>query len=100
MGGKAKRGETDGRSAADFLPPHHDLASLAAAARHCEGCDLFERATQTVFGEGPRTARMVLVGEQPGDAEDKDGRPFVGPAGKLLDRVLEEVGLPRDQVYV
>src|SRR5687767_10970736 len=87
-------------SAADFLPPRHDLASLRKAARQCEGCPLFAKATQTVFGEGPATARVVMVGEQPGDSEDKAGRPFVGPAGKLLDKLLAEAGVPRTTVYV
>jgi DNA polymerase len=87
-------------SAADFLPPRHDLASLKRAARKCEGCPLFANATQTVFGEGPANARVVLVGEQPGDAEDRAGRPFVGPAGKLLDKLLVEAGIPRSAVYV
>ncbi len=89
-----------GTSAADFLPARRDLPALKKAAKHCQGCPLFARATQTVFGEGPASARLVLVGEQPGDVEDTIGRPFVGPAGKLLDRVLEEVGISRDDVYV
>jgi DNA polymerase len=87
-------------SAADFLPSRHDLASLRRAARKCEGCPLFANATQTVFGEGPAKARVVMIGEQPGDAEDRDGRPFVGPAGKLLDKMLTEAGIPRTTVYV
>ena len=76
------------------------LEGLTAAARGCTACPLFERATQTVFGEGPASARMLLVGEQPGDVEDLAGRPFVGPAGKLLDRALAEAGISRDRVYV
>jgi uracil-DNA glycosylase len=87
-------------SAADFLPRRHDLASLRRAAKSCEGCPLFANATQTVFGEGPANARVVMVGEQPGDAEDLEGRPFVGPAGKLLDKLLGEAGIPRTCVYV
>lgn len=87
-------------TAAEFVPATHDLAKLRAAAAHCEGCDLFRRATQTVFGEGSRSARVVLVGEQPGDQEDLQGHPFVGPAGRLLDDVLEEVGIDRRLVYV
>src|SRR5687768_2756950 len=87
-------------SAADFLPRRHDLASLRRAAQKCQGCPLYANATQTVFGEGPATARLVLVGETPGDAEDKAGRPFVGPAGKLLDKALAEAGIPRAKVYV
>jgi DNA polymerase len=76
------------------------LEALTAAARGCTACPLFERGTQTVFGEGPASARMLLVGEQPGDVEDLAGRPFVGPAGKLLDRALAEAGISRDRVYV
>jgi uracil-DNA glycosylase len=88
------------RSAADFLPPKLDLKTLRDAAAHCQGCDLYKNATQTVFGEGPRTARIMLVGEVPGDQEDKQGRPFVGPAGRLLDEALVAVGLDRRKVYV
>lgn len=88
------------RSAADFLPAEHSLRALREAAAGCEGCDLYRRATQTVFGEGPRNARIVFVGEQPGDKEDLEGRPFVGPAGKLLDRALAEAGIPREKTYV
>lgn len=87
-------------SAADYLPPRHDLASLRAAASHCQGCPLYAHATQTVFGEGGRHARLLLVGEQPGDREDLQGHPFVGPAGLLLDRCLVEAGIDREQVYV
>ncbi len=87
-------------SAADFLPESRDLDELAAAARRCRGCELYRRATQTVFGEGPPTARVVFIGEQPGDEEDRQGRPFVGPAGKMLNVVLDEVGIDRDDVYV
>jgi DNA polymerase len=76
------------------------LAELAERARHCRGCDLWRNATQTVFGEGPADARVVLVGEQPGDQEDLRGSPFVGPAGKLLDRALREAGVERAAVYV
>jgi uracil-DNA glycosylase family protein len=84
----------------DFLPPRKDLASLSKAAERCRGCSLYLRATQTVFGEGNASARVVVVGEQPGDSEDKQGRPFVGPAGRILDKALAEVGLDRDRVYV
>jgi DNA polymerase len=73
---------------------------LAQAAQRCQACDLFKRATQVVFGEGPAPAPMMLIGEQPGDREDLSGRPFVGPAGRLLDDALEEAEIPRDQVYV
>jgi uracil-DNA glycosylase len=83
-----------------FLPARLSLPALDRAAASCRGCGLYINATQTVFGEGPSTARVVLVGEQPGDAEDKQGRPFVGPAGRMLDRALEEAGLARESVYV
>lgn len=76
------------------------LQELARQAKGCTACPLFERGTQTVFGEGPASARIMLVGEQPGDAEDLAGRPFVGPAGRLLDRSLEAAGIDRNQVYV
>ena len=88
------------RSAADFLPPERTLEALRDAAASCRGCDLYKNATQTVFGEGTTGAELVLVGEQPGDQEDRKGRPFVGPAGKLLDRALEEAGIDRTKVYV
>jgi DNA polymerase len=88
------------RSAADFLPPRVTLRTLASAARECHGCDLYRDATQTVFGEGVPDAEVVLVGEQPGDREDLEGRPFVGPAGRLLDEVLAEAGIERDGVYL
>jgi len=77
-----------------------DLDTLAAAAERCQACDLYKRATHAVFGEGPTPAPMMLIGEQPGDREDLSGRPFVGPAGRLLDDALEEAEVPRDQVYV
>jgi DNA polymerase len=83
-------------------PPtqHPSLAELREAAAGCKACDLWKNATQTVFGEGVEGARMMLVGEQPGDREDVEGKPFVGPAGRLLDRALEEAGIDRDRVYV
>lgn len=87
-------------TAADYLPTTDDLASLAAAAQGCQGCDLHEHATQTVFGRGPAAARLMLVGEQPGDKEDVAGRPFVGPAGRLLDKALGEAEIERTPVYV
>lgn len=83
-----------------YLPEHRDLASLARAAQGCQACPLHARATQTVFGEGPVDARLMLVGEQPGDNEDLEGKPFIGPAGQLLDEVLSGVGLAREQLYV
>src|SRR4051812_34977623 len=88
------------RSAADFLPEKRTLPVLAEAAHGCEGCDLFRNATQTVFGEGRPGAEIMMVGEQPGDREDLQGRPFVGPAGHLLDDALEQAGIDRDAVYV
>jgi uracil-DNA glycosylase len=87
-------------SAADFLPPRLNLSALREAAAHCRGCDLYKNATQTVFGEGPKRAHLILLGEVPGDEEDKQGKPFVGPAGRLLDESLEQAGIPRDDVYV
>jgi len=87
-------------SAADFLPKKRALESLRAAARSCQGCDLYKNATQTVFGEGPKEAAVMLVGEQPGDMEDRQSRPFVGPAGRLLDKALADAGIARDEVYV
>lgn len=83
-----------------FLPEHRDADSLRRAAAECEGCDLYQKATQVVFGEGPAGALLMLVGEQPGDAEDLAGRPFVGPAGQLLDRALAEAAIGRRNVYV
>ena len=87
-------------SAADFIPPNPTLSKLREAAARCRGCDLWVNATQTVFGEGPATAEVMLVGEQPGDQEDRVGRPFVGPAGRLLDAALEHAGIERSRVYL
>ena len=87
-------------SARDFFPERANLKSLRRAARLCEGCKLYSRATQTVFGEGLKRSEIMLVGEQPGDREDLEGRPFVGPAGRLLDRALEDAGIDRDLAYV
>lgn len=87
-------------SARPFVPDTTDLGDLAEAARRCEGCELFRDATQTVFGSGRAQARMMLIGEQPGDAEDRAGEPFVGPAGRLLDEVLDEAGIDRSAAYV
>ncbi len=81
-------------------PDTASLGALREAARHCTACHLYNRATQTVFGEGPKGATMMLVGEQPGDYEDVTGKPFVGPAGKIMDRALEEAGIDRSKVYV
>ncbi|HEX6076489.1 MAG TPA: UdgX family uracil-DNA binding protein [Micromonosporaceae bacterium] len=87
-------------SAREFIPAGADLDALATAAKSCQGCELSRDATQTVFGTGPEHARVVLVGEQPGDIEDRRGAPFVGPAGRLLDRALEESGIARQGAYV
>lgn len=106
-GGRVRRfaGEPAGPSAAGFLGEARSgevrsIEALRGAARECQGCPLFERGTQTVFGEGPGDARIVLVGEQPGDEEDVQGRPFVGPAGEILDRALAAAGIRREEVYV
>jgi uracil-DNA glycosylase len=87
-------------SAADFIPPRPTLPKLREAARGCRGCHLWVNATQTVFGEGSASAEVMLVGEQPGDQEDRQGHPFVGPSGKLLDTALEEAGIDRNRVYI
>ena len=87
-------------SAAPWLPPRLTIPALIKASKGCRGCHLYENATQTVFGEGPPEARVILVGEQPGDQEDVQGHPFVGPAGKLLDKALEEAEVDRSLVYV
>jgi uracil-DNA glycosylase family protein len=87
-------------SAARFLPPRRTLRTLRAAAAGCTACPLHKLGTQTVFGEGPAPAPLMLVGEQPGDYEDRAGRPFVGPAGQLLDRALAAAGIDRDKAYV
>jgi uracil-DNA glycosylase family protein len=88
------------QGAAAFLPPQITLPLLQEAAQKCRGCDLYLQATQTVFGEGSQSASVVLVGEQPGDEEDRVGRPFAGPAGRLLDRALSAAGIDRSAVYV
>lgn len=88
-------------SAASFLPPDpSDLDALRAASASCRGCPLYEKATQTVFGAGPPGAAVMLVGEQPGDREDRAGEPFVGPAGHLLRRSMEEAGLPPADTFL
>ena len=83
-----------------LIPPKPTLSNLRKAAAGCQACDLYKRGTQTVFGEGGRRATVMFVGEQPGNDEDLEGRPFVGPAGKLLDQALEEAGIDRTQAYV
>ena len=89
-----------GQPVSDLLPDRPTLPGVRKIAAGCKACDLYKRGTQTVFGEGPPKAELMLVGEQPGDAEDLAGHPFVGPAGRLLDTALEEVGIDRSQVYV
>jgi uracil-DNA glycosylase len=86
--------------AARLIPGHPTLSAVREAATHCKACDLYKHATQTVFGEGARKAAVMFIGEQPGDVEDLSGHPFVGPAGKLLDRALAEAGIDRGAVYV
>ncbi|MBV9212060.1 MAG: UdgX family uracil-DNA binding protein [Actinobacteria bacterium] len=92
--------DAEPNDATPFLPSGSGLAALREAAVACRGCHLWRHATQTVFGEGRRRARVMLVGEQPGDREDRDGRPFVGPAGRELDRALEDVRIDRRDAYV
>jgi len=98
-GDASRTGETEGTAAA-YLPERLSLSALREAARGCKACDLWKTGTQTVFGEGAKKSEVMLVGEQPGDYEDREGRPFVGPAGKLLDRALEEAGVDRRLAYV
>ncbi len=93
----AERQET---SAAKWVPETQDLRTLQDAARACQGCELYKRATQVVFGEGPPDAKLVMIGEQPGDEEDRKGHPFVGPAGRVLDKAIREAGLEREKIYV
>lgn len=97
----AKEDKPAKASAADFLPAdERSLETLRLAASECRGCDLYKDATQTVFGEGPVGARVMFVGEQPGDQEDKSGHPFVGPAGKLLRKAMEAAGISEEDVYM
>ncbi len=97
---KRKTPGATGPPVADQIPVRPTLKSVRAAADGCRACDLYKRATQTVFGEGPTRPTVMMVGEQPGDAEDVAGYPFVGPAGKLLDRALAEAGIDRARVYL
>jgi DNA polymerase len=90
----------DGPPVPELIPPRPSVQKVRDVAKGCRACHLYRNATQTVFGEGPRKADVMLVGEQPGDAEDLAGHPFVGPAGKLLDRALAEAGIDRRTVYV
>ncbi len=91
---------SDEPTAAPFLPGRRTIAAMREAAQGCRGCGLYRNATQAVFGEGRTRAVVMMVGEQPGDAEDRKGRPFVGPAGRLLDRALVEAGIDRGAVYL
>jgi uracil-DNA glycosylase len=93
-------GEEKARSAADFLPEQRSLTALREASSSCRGCELWRLGTQTVFGEGRKAAAAMFVGEQPGDQEDRSGRPFVGPAGRLFDEALAEAGIDRSAAYV
>ena len=95
MSTKEARGD-----ATSFLPERKSLKSLREAAAHCRGCHLYAPATQTVFSDGPKRARIMMVGEMPGDREDRAGRVFVGPAGRELDKALEAVGIARTDVYI
>jgi len=87
-------------SAYEFIPPNPTIPKLWQAAQGCRACDLYKLGTQAVLGEGPRQAAILFIGEQPGDQEDLAGRPFVGPAGRVLDEALAEVGIPRKEVFV
>lgn len=87
-------------TAEPFLPHRRSLKTLRESVQQCRGCDLYKHATQAVLGEGKIKSKLMLIGEQPGDQEDKQGRPFVGPAGRLLDKALEEAGIDRETVYV
>lgn len=93
-------GRSNYPGAAQFVPDERSLAALRAGAAECRGCDLYADATQTVFGAGPRRAKLILVGEQPGDVEDTEGAPFVGPAGRVLHKALGEAGLDDTPAYV
>ena len=87
-------------SAAELIPKHPTLADMREAAAGCRACDLWQHATQTVFGEGPGRARIMMIGEVPGDQEDRQGHPFIGPAGAVLDKALAAAGIDRSEVYV
>jgi uracil-DNA glycosylase family protein len=96
----AKKRDPAEVSALPFLPAQISLTSLREAVQKCQGCPLYQHATQAVFGQGRRTARVFLVGEQPGNDEDLQGKPFVGPAGRMLDKGLDEAGIERGDAYV
>ncbi|HEX4566830.1 MAG TPA: UdgX family uracil-DNA binding protein [Vicinamibacterales bacterium] len=97
---KRKGSAGQGLPVPELIPERPTLPKLRDAARECRACDLYKRGTQAVFGEGPPKAEVMLIGEQPGDAEDVAGHPFVGPAGRVLDKALEEAGIDRSRVYV
>jgi DNA polymerase len=97
---RAKTNHAEDASAENLIAKGSSLPELRAAAADCRACDLWRNATQMVFGEGTAQAEIMLIGEQPGDQEDREGRPFVGPAGKMLDEALSEAGISRSQVYV
>ena len=97
---RAAREPRPGQPVPELLPPKPSLPAVREVARRCKACDLYKRGTQTVFGEGPARADIMMVGEQPGDAEDLVGHPFVGPAGKLLARALEAAGIDRSRIYL
>lgn len=92
--------DTPSKSAALYLPKRRTLAAAREAVQHCAGCPLYKHATRAVFGEGLARSTLMLVGEQPGDQEDRQGKPFVGPAGQMLHRALREAGIPREVVFV
>ena len=98
--GYAQGVNSETRSATPWVPAGRSLARLRSAAAGCQGCELWQDTTQTVFSSGPGNAAMMLVGEQPGDVEDREGEPFVGPAGRILDEALERAGIDRDTVYL
>jgi uracil-DNA glycosylase len=100
MGGSAELRWAEPNDATPFLPEQRTLSSLREAPAGCRGCPLWRHATQTVFGEGLKRARLMFVGEMPGDQEDEQGRPFVGPAGRELDKALVAVGINRSEVYI
>jgi DNA polymerase len=97
---RPRRSSLETETAAPLIPPRPTISKLQEAARDCRACPLWKTGTQTVFGEGSRHAKVVFVGEQPGNDEDLAGKPFVGPAGKLLNKALEEAGINRNEVYV